>query len=146
MSEIKTWFEEADSKVFTATDHRFIIVGGFKVTHYFENDSYSIQDTRVNDFYTRVLEADMKIFREHGFKKGTSIIMHKRNVKRVEKYLKLIQGLYTKRVGYMKNLKKTDKLSIKRIKNCNYNIHNYHDLMHFYKSKVEQFESKQLNN
>tara|TARA_R110000851_G_scaffold295075_1_gene449914 strand:+ start:199 stop:666 length:468 start_codon:yes stop_codon:yes gene_type:complete len=152
MSEIKSWFEEAE-KVFNCGEYEFTIVGGFKITHYFEDNSYSIQDTRFNDFYSKVSEPDLKVIQENGFIKGASILMYRRNVRRVEKYLTLIQKLYKKREDYSKLLGKS-RVSIKNqnkytkgIKNCNFNIHNYNDLMHFYKSKAEQFENnKQVKN
>jgi len=139
MSEIKAWFEEAQ-KAFNCRDFEFTVVGGFKITHYFEDDTYSIQDTRFTDFYTSVSEADMELFRTEGFVRGANIIMNGRNEARVQKYLELIQGLYVKRAEYKANLKKNPTFYNKRIANCNYNIHNYNDLMHFYKSKVEQFK------
>ena len=146
-NEIKDWFEEASIiKVFQSEDHEFSINSGFKVTHYFEDNSYTIQDTRLNDFYTEVSEAHKNIFREKGFIIGTNIIMYDRNIKRVDKYLRLIEGLYAKITEYKKDIKKDRPFYVKRIRNCNENIHKYHDLMQFYKSKVDQFKIKNLNN
>ena len=143
MEEIKEWFEEASIiKVHQGDDHEFAINRGFKVTHYFEDNTYSIQDTRLNDFYTKVSEEHMELFRERGFIIGTNIIMYDRNIKRVSKYLRLIEGLYTKIAKYKENLYKNKSFYTKRIRNCNENIHKYHDLMQFYKSKVDQFKSK----
>lgn len=141
MSEIKSWFQEADHKIFNCGDYEFIINKGFKITHYFEDDDYTIQDTRHNDFYKSVSEADMEIIQTHGFLKGTSIIMHKRNQFRVEYYLERIRKLYVKK-GTPQKSDETKAQYLKRIKNCNENIHNFNDLMHFYMAKVEQFNKR----
>lgn len=146
MEEIRGWFEEAKVlRVYNCGDHEFTIEKGFKVTHYFEDDTYSVLDTRFNDFYTEVSEANMKIFRDNGFLKGTNIIMYERNVRRVDRYLRLIEGLYTKIASYKKLLSKDKVFYTKRIKNCKENIHDYHDLMQLYKSRVDQFEGQNKN-
>jgi hypothetical protein len=145
-NDMKSWFEEASAvRVYQEGDHEFSIIKGFKVTHYFEDESYTILDTRLNDFYTKVTEAHKNIFCEKGFLKGTSIIMYGRNVKRVNKYLRLIEGLYSKISEYKKSLQKNKVFYTKRIANCRQNIHEYHDLLQFYKSKVDQFEKRELN-
>tara|TARA_R110000822_G_scaffold5266_10_gene22617 strand:+ start:471 stop:917 length:447 start_codon:yes stop_codon:yes gene_type:complete len=148
MSEnnIKSWFEEAKAvKVYQGEDHEFSIIKGFKVTHYFEDDSYTILDTRLSDFYTKVTKAHKDILCEKGFIKGTSIIMHSRNIKRVNSYLRLIEGLYSKITQYKKSMQKDKVFYRKRIVNCRENIHRYHDLLQFYKSKADQFKKRELN-
>ena len=145
MEQLKQWFEEAGViRIFTCKNHNFILRKGFKITHYLEDDTYSIVDTRFNDFYTTVSEADMKIFIEKGFVKGTNIIMYNRNVERVADYISKIEGTYVKRDKYKKLLPKNKPFYTKRIKNCNDNIHRYHDMMQFYQAQVEQFENQKL--
>jgi len=147
MNKLQQWFEEASViKIFTSKTHEFVIQRGFKITHYFEDDSYSILDTRFNDFYTKVSEADMNIFIQHGFLKGTSIIMYGRNLMRVKDYLRAIESLYVKKAKYKKLLTKNKPFYTKRIKNCSENIHRYHDMMQFYQAQVEQFENKKTFN
>lgn len=143
MEQLQKWFEEAKViKVFTFDDHEFVIRNGFKITHYIEGDLYTIQDIRLNDFYDEVTEQDLTILIEKGFIQGTDIIMYYRNVKRVDMYLRSIEELYNKRAEYMKRLPKNKPFYTKRIRNCNKNIHDNHDMMQFYQAKVEQFESK----
>ena len=146
MSEIKTWFEEANKIVHKRGGYEFVLVKGFKITHYLKEEEYTIQDTRFNDFYKSVSETNMEIFRTQGFLKGTSIIMHERNVKRVEYYLEKIRKLMVKKAEYKKQLQRKPAFYQKRIKNCNENIHNYNDLMHFYKAKVDQFNNNKNKN
>lgn len=148
MSELKQWFEEASTiKVYSNSTQRYVMRKGFKITHYLEDDTYTILDTRLNDFYTEVSEADMKIFMNKGFVKGTNIIMYGRNVARVKSYLSKIADLYTKKVKYKGLLTKNKPFYTKQLKNCDENIHKNHEMMQFYKAQVEQFEkSKQFNN
>lgn len=162
MEQLKEWFEEASViKVFTSRTHEFVIRKGFKITHYFEDDSYTIQDTRFNDFYTPVSEDDMKIFIDKGFITGTNIIMNDRNIIRVKKYIKKIEGSYVKRklakaLGkrtkgfspkHIKTVAQNKAFHAKAVNNCNINIHKYHDMMQFYQAKIDQFNGqKQLVN
>jgi|GEM_PF-6917247 len=141
MNIIKNWFNECN-KIFHCGEFRFVVSNGFKITHYLDDDTYTIQDTRLNDFYTSVSEENMDLFMEHGFINGTSIIMYHRNVKRVDFYLGKIKSTFEKKKRAKKNLNSDKKFYSKQIKNCDVNIHNYNDLVHFYKSKVEQFEPK----
>lgn len=141
MNIMENWFNEC-SKVFNCGEFRFVISNGFKITHYFEGNIYTIQDTRMNDFYTSVSEEDMKIIMDYGFVNGTGIIMYHRNVRRVEYYLDKIKFTFEKKKRAKKRLNSDKKFFSKQIKNCDINIHNYNDLVHFYKSKVEQFEPK----
>lgn len=141
MDEIKSWFEECN-KVFYCGEYEFSIVNGFKLTHYFDDDTYTIQDTRLNDFYTEVTEEDLKLIKEYGFLDGTGIIMYHRNIDRVKMYISKIEELFTKRKVATKNLRRNKKFYTKQIKNCNVNIHKYNDLLHFYESKIEQFKQK----
>ncbi len=160
MEQLEQWFEEASViKVFTGESYEFVIRKGFKITHYFEDDSYTIQDTRFNDFYTKVSEADMEQFVLHGFIKGTDILMNNRNINRVKKYIKKIEDTYVKRKSSVKLGKRTKGFTPKHIKtvaqnkafytkavnNCNINIHKYHDMMQFYQAKIDQFNGQQNN-
>ena len=143
MENLKEWFDEAKViKVFTFRSHEFVIRNGFKITHYLDDDSYTILNIRQSDFYCNVTQPDMDIFMEHGFIKGADIAVYKRNVVRVDKYLRLIEELYTKKAKYKKSLNKNKAFYTKRIRNCDKNIHEYHDMMQFYQSKVEQFENR----
>lgn len=147
MTELKSWFEELGiNNIYTFKDHEFAVVKGFKLTRYFDKDLYTVQDTRLNDFYNEVSKPDMEILLNNGFLKGVDIIGYKRNVKRVNRYLRLIESLYGKRAKYNKSLEKNKSFYGKRIRNCNENIHKYHDMMQFYQSKVEQFERQNNNN
>ena len=142
MEQLQEWFEETDLlKVNKLKDHEFNIVNGFKITHYFDDDSYTIQDVRHSDFYSDVVWDDYKIMQEHGFIKGTNTIAYIRNKTRVEEYLKGIEDLYNKRAKYKESLPKNKAFYTKRIRNCNKNIHDSHDMLQFYQSKVEQFEN-----
>jgi len=142
MEQLQEWFEETDLlKVNKLKDHEFNIVNGFKITHYFDDDSYTIQDVRHNDFYSDVVWDDYKIMQEHGFIKGTNTIAYIRNKTRVEEYLRAIEDLYNKRAKYKESLPKNKAFYTKRIRNCNKNIHDSHDMLQFYQSKVEQFEN-----
>lgn len=141
MNIIEDWFKEC-SKIYRCGDYDFALVNGFKVTHYLDDDTYTIQDTRLNDFYTSVSEADMKTLREYGLINGTSIIMYHRNINRVEYYLDKIAQTFSKKQLAKKMLKTDTKFYEKQIRNCDVNIQNYNDMVHFYKSKVEQFEPK----
>lgn len=143
MNTIQNWYNEC-TKIFQCSEYDFALVNGFKITHYHEDDTYTIQDTRKNDFYTSVSESDMDILMEYGFINGTSIIMHKRNVERVEYYLERVAHYYAKRVKAKKMLKTNRKFYEKQIRNCADNIQINNDMIHFYKSKVNQFESKFL--
>lgn len=146
MSEIKNWFEEhKHQKVHNCGDYEFIIRKGFKITHYFEEDEYTIQDTRHCDFYKSVTESDMEIIQTNGFVRGTSIIMHNRNVDRVELYLEKIRKLYDKKAEYKAKLSTNKAFYEKRIRNCNNNIHEYNATMQYYRFQVEQFEKQKLN-
>lgn len=142
MEQIQKWFEESRLlKVFTFRDHEFIIENGFKITHYFDDNSYSIQDTRQSDFYSEVSQEDLKVMQEHGFIKGARTITYTRNKSRVAEYIKSIEGLYRMKAKYKKSLPKNKAFYTKRIRNCSKNIHDYHDMLQFYQSKVEQFEN-----
>lgn len=143
MNQLQQWFEEASViKIFTSKTHEFVIQRGFKISHYFEDNSYSILDTRFSDFYTNVSEVDMSILIEKGFLEGTNIIMYNRNVMRVKDYVSKIENLYVKKAKYKKLVTKNKPFYTKRIKNCSENIHRYHDMMQFYQAQVEQFENK----
>jgi len=143
MSELKKWFDEASTiKVFSFNSYEYVISRGFKITHYLDDNSYTIQDTRHSDFYNEVSQEDMNVFINEGFLQGTKILMYNRNTERVDKYLRLIESLYSKKAKYKKSLHKNKAFYTKRISNCNKNIHDYHDLMQFYRSKVEQFEKQ----
>lgn len=143
MSILKKWFEEVDvDKTFITEGSEFVINKGFKITHYFEDDSYTIQDVRHSDFYTEVSDWDLETMESHGFLAGTAVILHSRNVERVQKYLRQIEVLYANRARYKEGLSKNKPFYTKRIRNCNKNIHDYHDMMQFYQAKVEQFEIK----
>ena len=142
MEQLQEWFEESRLlKVFTFRDHEFTIFNGFKITHYFEEDSYSIQDTRHSDFYSEVSQVDLDTLREFGFIKGAKTITYRRSCIRVDEYLRSIEDLYKKRAKYKESLPKNKAFYTKRIRNCNKNIHDNHDMLQFYQSKVEQFES-----
>lgn len=143
MNIIQDWFKECD-KIYRFGEYDFSIVNGFKITHYIEDDIYTIQDTRVNDFYTKVSDADMQTLIQYGFVSGTSIIRHKKNLQRVEYYLDKISEIYKKKQLAKKMLKTDPKFYEKQIRNCDYNILLCNDLVHFYKSKVNQFEPKFL--
>ena len=143
MNNLEKWFDEAKViKMFSFNNHEYVISKGFKITHYNEDNSYTIQDIRHSDFYNEVSKEDMEVITANGFLEGTNILMYSRNTERVDKYLRLIEVLYAKRTEYKKSLPKNKAFFTKRISNCNRNIHDYHDLMQFYRSKVEQFESK----
>ena len=145
MSRLKEWFEEVcPNKVFTSKTCNFVIQKGFKITHYYDDDSYSILDTRFNDFYNSVSKHDMDLFKAYGFVKGTNMIMYGRNLIRVESYMNNIEELYVKKAKYQKLLPKSEQFYTKRIKNCSENIHRLHDMMQFYQAQVEQFESKHI--
>lgn len=143
MSIIADLFKEC-TKIHQCGKYNFAIVNGFKITHYLENDTYTIQDTRKNDFYTSVSESDMDILVRYGLINGTSIIMYNRNVKRVEYYLEKLAAVYSKRERAKKNLKDNRIFYSKQIRNASANILIFNDMVHYYKSKVEQFESKFL--
>ena len=143
MKQLKDWFNEAGViNVFTFKEYDFVIVSGFKITHYKKDDTYSIQDARTSDFYTEVKEEDMKVLQELGFVKGAYTIAYNRNLKRVDDYTKAIEILFAKRVEYNRKLPKNKPFYTKRIKNCNKNIHDNHDMLQFYRAKVEQYENK----
>lgn len=143
MNKIADWFRECD-KIYRCGEYDFALVNGFKITHYLEDDTYTIQDTRTSDFYTSVSETDMDIIMEYGFVSGTSIIMYKKNLERVEYYLEKIAEIYAKRLRAKKMLKTDRKFYEKQIRNCDANIQINNDMVHFYKSKVNQFEPKFL--
>lgn len=141
MDNLKKWFDEASAiKMFSFNNYEYVISKGFKITHYNEDDSYTIQDIRHSDFYNVVSPEDMEVINANGFLEGTNILTYNRNTERVDRYLRLIEALYGKRAEYKKSLYKNKAFYTKRINNCNKNIHDYHDLMQFYRSKVEQFE------
>ena len=142
MTDTKIWFEEELKRIWNCGEYEFIMSRGFKITHYFDDDTYSIQDMRTNDFYTEVTEPDLMIFQEHGFLKGTSIIMYSRDVVRVKTYLEMIRKLYIKRKKYAAKLSTRRDFYSKRIRNCNENIEKFNASMQFYRLKVEQFENK----
>lgn len=143
MTTIKDWFEECN-KIYRCGEYDFALVNGFKITHYLEDDTYTIQDTRLNDFYTSVSENHLNILSEHGFVNGTNIIMYHRNIERVEYYLEKINSTYSKKRLAKQMLKTDKKFYEKQIRNCDSNINNYNDMIHFYKSKIQQFEPKFL--
>ena len=143
MNIIADWFKECN-KIHRCGEYDFAIVNGFKVTHYLEDDTYTIQDARKNDFYTSVSESDMEILMKYGFVIGTSIIMYHRNVQRVEYYLDKLAEVYAKRERAKKMLKTDRTFYSKQIRNANANILANNDMVHYYKSKVEQFEPKFL--
>ena len=145
MGQLKRWFEEVCStKVFDCGNHRFVARKGFKITYYIEDGSYTILDIRTNDFYTEVLESDIKILTKYGFIKGTDLIRYNRSLARVKDYIHKIEGTYAKKARYKTLLHENELFYTKRIKNCNENIHKYHDMMQFYKAQVEQFENKKV--
>ena len=136
---LKGWFEEVSrvTKVFKNGDSEFIIYKGFKLT--FSPKKYIIEDVRFTDFYTEVSEEDLEILKSKGFVLGARTIMYHRDCKRVKNYEKRIAKLYEDRDRFKKNLSKDRVFNSKRVRNCNENIHNFLDLMFFYKTRVEQF-------
>ena len=145
MLEIKNWFEgHKHEKVYNCGEYEFIIQMGFKITHYFEPEKYTIQDCRHCDFYKSVSEDDMNIIRDNGFVRGTSIIRHNKNVIRVQHYLNRIKELYEKRKISQRS-DETKEQYTKRIKNYNLNIGELNTTMQFYRLLVEQFENRKLN-
>ena len=143
MSEIESWYKECN-KVYDLGEYNFVIVNGFKITHYLESNTYTLQDTRFNDFYTSVSEEDLSVLRKFGFIDGSSIITHQRNINRVELYLQRIADTVDKKLKAKKLINTNQKFYSKQIRNCDINIHKYNDMVHFYKSKVEQFKSRFL--
>lgn len=143
MKILESWYKEC-TKIFRCDGYDFALVRGFKITHYLDDDTYTIQDTRKNDFYTSVSESDMDILMEYGFINGTSIIMHYRNINRVEYYLGKIEKLYSKMQLAKKKIKTDRKFYEKQIRNCKTNIQINHDMVHFYQSKLNQFEDRFL--
>jgi hypothetical protein len=144
MCEIEGWFNECD-KIYYCGSFEFTMLNGFKITHYLDNNSYTIQDVRRNDFYTSVSEGDYSIIRDNGFIKGTSIIANSRNLSRVDMYLEKISQAFVKRRQAKKRLSLDEKFYKKQVRNCDVNIHKYNDLLHFYKAKVSQFNNNNNN-
>lgn len=135
------WFNEVRKlRVFNCDSYEFVIVKGFKITHYFPTDTYTVQDVRFNDFYSEVSEEDLSILTLHGFLKGIDIISYKRNIKRVGNYHRLIEGLYSKITQGEKEGKDNYP---KQLRVYNNRIHSHHDLLQLYKSKIKEYETNE---
>ena len=142
MDKARQWFNEAvenRQKVFATSDSDFIIYKGFKITKSIDGN-YEIQDVRMNDFYSKVMEKDFIILTNLGFIKGADKISYERNLRRVAIYTKKLEKLYTEREMCKKKLPTNVKFYEKKLKNCQENIGKYIDLMFFYKSQVVQYE------
>lgn len=144
MTEIKNWFEESNARIHDCKEYEFIIHKGFKITHYFEDDTYSIQDTRHCDFYKSVAQTDLDIIRQNGFVRGTDIIMYKRNKARVDMYMGLITKLYQKRRKANDAIQKRKEVTLnrKRARTCKENIEKLNATMQFFRLKAEQYEKR----
>lgn len=144
MSIVKQWFEEVLSSPFMSISSKssYIIYKGFKISKI--EDEYKIEDVRFSDFYTPVKEAELNTFKKIGFIRGADWIAHKRNLRRVKIYTRLIERLYVEKKEYSSKLRplKTRAFYKKKLRNCQENIHKTIDLLFLYKSRVNQYIDK----
>lgn len=133
--KVKVWFNEV-SRVHHSSDSSFVIFKGFKITK-FDEGGYSIQNVMKSDMYPDATQKEISVFIEHGFVKGATLLQNERDKKRVIKYTKKLESLYTRRAKVKKESpsKKRDK----KIRLINNSIKNNLDLVFFYKTRVNQF-------
>jgi len=139
---IKSLYNSCGALEYTFYDCSFKIKCGFKLTRY-SDDTYTILDTRFSDFYSTVSSEDLVIMVINGIDDGARLISHERNIKRVDKYIKSLEGLFSKKKVALSRIelggKKPKKFYEKQIKNIMANIHEQNYLLQNYKTKVEQF-------
>lgn len=141
---IQQWYEEVAE---THPKHKFedcefVFYKGFKITKYYEEGEYVLEDVRFNDFYQPVSNKNLSIFKTQGFIKGIDNITFERDQKRMSRYKKKIEQLYQYRDEYRRLRNKDPKFYDKKIRNCMDNIHKYVDLFFFYKVRVNQHKQK----
>lgn len=144
MDKTKEWFDEAVKyrvRVYSVKDSDYILYKGFKISK-FHDGEHLIQDIRLTDFYTEVEKEHLAIINTKGFIRGADDISYERNVIRVDDYTKKIETLYGNLEDFEKNKNKKPSFYAKKIENCQKNIHNYVDLMFFYKAQIEQYKNK----
>lgn len=145
MNELEQWFDEVRLSVLNVHRYKeteFIIYKGFKLSK--THGKYKIEDVRISDFYGDVKKRDYNTLLKLGFIKGTDYIVHKRNLRRVGIYTRLLEKLYSERKEYERKLRplKTRAFYKKKIKNCQENIHRSIDLLYLYKSRIDQYNLK----
>lgn len=145
MSVLKEWFDEVgrnNVKIHHSKESEFVIYKGFKLSK--SIDGFTIQDVRRSDFYDDVKIKEHNILCKLGFIRGADLIVHRRNVKRVSVYTRLLEKTYSDRKLFSSKLRplKTREFYKKKIRNCQDNIKKYIDLLFLYKSRVEQYNLK----
>ena len=127
MNEVELWFKEAQSNgVVKVTDSNFIIFKGFKITR--EGNIYNVRNS---DYYKKASNSDIATFRKHGFVKGAILIVHRRNIKRVEKFENILSRLYTDKYTI-------DRANAKKYGLCIRDIEEMTYLLFLYRTRIEQ--------
>ncbi len=122
----------------------FVMYKGFKLVGSKEGD-YKLYDVRFNDFYSKVKESDLSVLRTLGLVRGADTLMYNRDISRSDICKKDIANLYDKMINiYKPMIKEGINLEFynKRVRNAYSNIHDYTDLIFFYKNRIELYESK----
>lgn len=139
MDKLKEWFNEHKIK-FTTDKGLFVIYKGFKISNV--NEVYSIQDVRMNDFYSDVKPKDLKILDKLGFVKGADSISHSRDLRRVKIYDNKIKTFNQNLINHKKKLNTNLPFYRKKIRNDSENVDKYINLLYFYKHRIIQHKNK----
>ncbi len=141
MEQVKKWYKESEKtlKVFTTADYNFILYKGFKISSY-PDDYYRIEDVRHNDFYSKLTKPDLLILEKEGFIRGSDIIMHNRDLRRIKILEKKIEKLYSDKDRFKSLLSRDETFYSKRIKNCDEAIETTSNLLFLFKIREKQFK------
>ena len=141
--KIRNWWEEAIeiTNIFTGDRLIFIIYKGFKITR-FNDNTYVLEDVRLNDFYTEVRMSDLDRFNNLGFVRGADLIRHTRDLFRYNLALKHLVKHHDLRErhesGVIKPERGRDKAFHEKGRgNASKNI----DMVFFYQSRIGQFKN-----
>ena len=124
---MREMYEEAYNSSFVkAKCEEFVIFKGFKVMK-----DGSIYNVRCSDYYTSASKVDRFMFKKHGFVKGATLIVQKRDLKRINKLHHILSKLYNDKYSFSNK-------DIKKFGICVRDIDEMTNLLFFYKSRVKQ--------
>jgi len=141
----KDWYKSATlvGREYVLPLKSFVIYKGIKITS-LESGSFTLEETRYKDDYEELGGKKLKQIETHGFKRGCDILSWNYNQSMVDKSIKTVEKMYSKRNRFTRELTqgKAEVKNTKRIKNLNINIGIVVNDLWLYKFRVEQFEKK----
>ena len=137
---LENWFNSLGLDVHYHKNNEFVFYKGFKITR--ASQTYKIEDTRFNDFYSEVKLRDKKILTEHGFIKGCDILNYNRDKRRLRYYINQIKRLKQSIKKRKRRLHLNREFNEKRIRNHTDSIKEYENLKGLCEIRIYNFKNK----